>query len=290
MGCGEAHGCVEVHHLGDGVGAEDFVDGVCLDGDDSLAFGYEHGGDVGEVELAVGVVGVEGVEFVEEGVGVEAIDAGVDLIHFLGRIELLGAEGLLFDDGDDFRAVCGGAKDAAVSGGVGGYRGEDGHGGVLAEVGVADGGDGFRANEGHVAGEDEKVLGEWSFIEGEEGFEHLHGVAGAALLSLEDELDAGVLDGGLHTVGFVADDAEDVVYGDYLFCSGDDMEEESAASDLVEDFGTLAFEPRAFACGHDGDGEACMVHDPYGLMVSLSRKNANIRYAGFLSRWNRLHS
>ncbi len=67
---GEAHGGVEVHHLGDGVGAEDLVDGVGLDGDDALAVGDEHGGDVGEVELAVRVVGVECVEFLEEGGGV----------------------------------------------------------------------------------------------------------------------------------------------------------------------------------------------------------------------------
>jgi len=36
----------------------------------------------------------------------------------------------------------------------------------------------------------------------------------------------------------------------------DKAAEEGAASDLVEHFGALAFEPRAFACGHDGDGEA----------------------------------
>jgi hypothetical protein len=30
----------------------------------------------------------------------------------------------------------------------------------------------------------------------------------------------------------------------------------------VEDFGALAFEPRAFACGHDGDGEIWGVHRP----------------------------
>ena len=67
-----------MHHLGDGVGSEDLVDGVGLDGDDAFAFGDEHGGDVGEVELAVGVVGGEGVEFGEEGGGFEAVDAGVD--------------------------------------------------------------------------------------------------------------------------------------------------------------------------------------------------------------------
>ena len=38
------------------------------------------------------------------------------------------------------------------------------------------------------------------------------------------------------------------------------MEEEGAAADLVEDFGAFAFEPRAFACGHDGDGEIVGFH------------------------------
>ena len=41
---------------------------------------------------------------------------------------------------------------------------------------------------------------------------------------------------------------------------GDDVEEEGAATDLVEDFGAFAFEPRAFARGHDGDGEVVGVH------------------------------
>ena len=99
------------------------------------------------------------------------------------------------------------------------------------------------------------MFGEWGGGELEEGFEHLHGVAGAALLGLGDELDAGVGYGSADAVGFVADDAEDVVGGDGGFGGGDDVEEECAATDLVEDFGALTFEPRAFACGHHGDGE-----------------------------------
>ena len=101
---------------------------------------------------------------------------------------------------------------------------------------------------------------ERGLVEGEEGLEHLHGVAGAALLGLEDELDAGVFDGGADAVGFVTDDAEDVVCGDYGFCGRDDVEKKGAATDLVEDFGAFAFEPRAFACGHDGDGEVVGIH------------------------------
>ena len=104
------------------------------------------------------------------------------------------------------------------------------------------------------------MFGERRAGEFEVGLEHLHGVAGAALLGLEDELDAGGGDGGADAVGFVADDAVDVISWDDGFCGGDDVEEKGAASDLVEYFGALAFEPRAFACGHDGDGEVVSVH------------------------------
>src|SRR5882757_9357099 len=106
------------------------------------------------------------------------------------------------------------------------------------------------------------MLRKRGLVESEEGLEHLHGVSGAALLGLEDELNAGVFDGGFYTVGFVADDAEDVVGGDDFFCGCDDVEEEGAASDLVKNFRALALEPRAFACGHDGDGEAWGGHRP----------------------------
>ena len=64
----------------------------------------------------------------------------------------------------------------------------------------------------------------------------------------------------------MADDAEDVVGGDDGLGGGDDVEEEGAAADLVEDLGAFAFEPRAFAGGHDGDGEVWWC--PYRDMVS----------------------
>ena len=100
MACGgEAEGGVEVHHLGDGVGTEDFVDVGGDGGDDALAFGDEEGGDVGEVELAGGVLVGETVEVGEEGGGLEAVDAGVDL----GAGELVGGEVFLLGDGEDLR-------------------------------------------------------------------------------------------------------------------------------------------------------------------------------------------
>ena len=152
------------------------------------------------------------------------------------------------------------AEDAAVAGGVGGDGGEDGHRGLLVEVQLADGGDGLGLDEGDVAGEDEEVLGDGGAGDGEEGFDHLEGVAGAALLLLQDELDSGGGYGGLYAVGFVADDAVDPVGGDDGPGGGDDVEQKCAAADLVQDLGALALEPRALAGGHDGDCELAGVH------------------------------
>src|SRR5438270_12418979 len=109
------------------------------------------------------------------------------------------------------------------------------------------------------------MLREWRAGELEVGLEHLDGVAGASLVGLEDELDAGRCDGGADAVSFVADDAVDVAGWDNGFRGGDDVEEESAAPDLVEDFGALAFEAGAFACGHDGGGGVWGGHRPLWL-------------------------
>ena len=248
-GGGEAHGCVEVHHLGDGVGAEDLVDVGGDGGDDALVLGDEQGGDVSEVELGVGVVGGEGIEVGEESGGFEAVDAGVDF----GEMELGGGEIFLFDDCCDGGIPLAGVEDAAVAGGIGGDGCQDGHGGVLGEVEGAERGEGGGLDEGDVAREDEEVFG-WGGA-GEVGFELLEGVAGAALLGLEDELDAGVGDGGADAVGFVANDAEDVGGWRYGLGGGDDVEEQGLAADFVEDLGAAGLEAGAFAGGEDGDSE-----------------------------------
>ena len=122
-------------------------------------------------------------------------------------------------------------------------------------MGFGEGADGLGADEGDVAGEDKEVGGDGLAGCGEEGFQHLEGVAGSALLRLEDELDAGRGDGGLDAGGFVADDAVDVGGGDERAGGGDDVEEEGAAADLVEDLGAAGFEAGASAGGHYGYGE-----------------------------------
>jgi hypothetical protein len=103
----------------------------------------------------------------------------------------------------------------------------------------------------------------------------LDGVAGAALLLLEDELGAGVGDGGADAVGFVADDAEDVVGGNDGAGGGEDVEKEGLAADLVENLGAAAFEAGSFAGSHDGDGEVVEVgfgagHEAYFLMLAVA--------------------
>ncbi len=202
------------------------------------------------------VVRVEGIELREEIARLEAVDPGVDL----RRRELVGREGFLFDDGSYVGCVCADAEYAAIASGVRGHGGKYGHGSMLAEVQVADGDNGLRADEGHVSRENEKMFGEWRPGEFEVGLEHLHGVAGAALLGLYGELDTGRGDGRADAVGLVADDAEDVVRGDDGFGGGDHMKQERASTDFVENLRTSALEPRAFAGGHNGDGETVHVH------------------------------
>ena len=103
------------------------------------------------------------------------------------------------------------AQDAAVAGGIGRHGGEDGHGGVLAQMQIADASDGLRPDQRHIAGEHQQMLRKRLAREREVRLDHLHGVAGAALLLLQHELHAGGRDGGLHALGLVADDAVDVL-------------------------------------------------------------------------------
>ena len=51
-----AHGGVEVHHLGDGIGPQHLVHALGRQRDDACAVGDQQGCDIGEIELAAGVL------------------------------------------------------------------------------------------------------------------------------------------------------------------------------------------------------------------------------------------
>ncbi len=88
----------------------------------------------------------------------------------------------------------------------------------------------------------------------------------AALLFLQDEVDSGGFNCRAHAVGFVSDDAEDLLSRDECLCGRDDVHQKRLAADFVQDFGTFALEPRAFARGHDRYCETCRFHARYLLM------------------------
>jgi hypothetical protein len=104
-------------------------------------------------------------------------------------------------------------------------------------------------------------------------------VAGAALLGLLDEADAGMFYGGADAGGFMADDAQDFAGWRYGFRGGNDVQQQRTAADFVENFGALGLEAGAFAGGHDGyaetlDGHAVMVRRRAFVESSEKRFNA----------------
>ena len=73
----------------------------------------------------------------------------------------------------------------------------------------------------------------------------------------------------------MADDAEDAVGGNERLCRIDDVEQQGSAADFVEDFGALAFEPRALSRGHDCHCETGCFHG--GYLLTAVRLGSNER-------------
>src|ERR1039457_2635609 len=93
-------------------------------------------------------------------------------------------------------------------------------------------------------------------VEGGYGFSRaLDCMAGAARVRLLDEADAGFGYRSFHTLRLVADDHIDVCRIYEPAGGGDDVAEEGLAADLMQHFGAARFEARAFAGGHDDDGQ-----------------------------------
>ena len=120
------------------------------------------------------------------------------------------------------------------------------------------GADGFERvgpDERDIAAEDEQVFRKAVRAEGEESFEHLERVTGAALLHLQNEVDAGGRDRLADALRLRADDGVDPIGRHKVLSGSNDMEEKGTSADLVKNFGTLRLEPCAFAGSHDGDRE-----------------------------------
>ena len=253
---GGAHGRIQVHHLGDGVGAQHLVHALGLQGHDALAVGHQQGCHVRQVELAVRVIGAEQVELAEERLSLEAIDPGVDLARGkLGR-----RQRLLLDDGKHIGLACGEAQDAAVAGGILGDRGQDGHRRPLFQVQLAERRERLGADQRNVARENQQVLRKRRAGELQPGLEHMHGVAGAALVWLRDKRDTRGGHCGLHPLRLVAHDAIDRFGGNQRLCRTNDVQQQGASAHLVQHLGPLAVEPRALARGHDGYCKTCRFH------------------------------
>ena len=278
---GGAHGLVEVHHLGDGVGAQHLVHAAGLERDDALAVGHQQRGDVRQIELAVGVVGGEQVELAEERRSLEAVDSGVDL----RRGELGGRERLLFDDGEHLGLARGEAQDASIASGVLGDRGEDGHRRALFQVQLAERGERFGADQRNVARENEEMVRKRRAGELQPGLEHLHGVAGSALVWLRDKRDTRAGDRGLHAPGLVADDAVYLSVADQRLCRCNDVQQQGSSADLVQHLGPLAVEPRALARGHDGYCKTCRFHVSAIFSLLAAHRHEFIARAGGSSQF-----
>jgi hypothetical protein len=128
--------------------------------------------------------------------------------------------------------------------------GNQGHGRVLGLVKLPELPDGLRADERGVAGEHQDVLVAGDGLSGA-----LDGVAGAVLLFLIDEANAGGGHRRLDQLGLVADHGVDVGRGHDLAGSGNHVAQQGLAADLVQNLGPARLEAGSFAGGHDDDGQ-----------------------------------
>ena len=207
-------------------------------------------GDIGQVILAMRIVGAQFVEVLEQRLGGEGVDAGIRFANLL----LLRRELLLLDDGFDLvgrapRLLL--ADDASVAGRVREVGGQNGHGRVILAVKVEDPGDGLGAEQGNVAGEHQHVV-----IPGQRLASRHDRVPGAELFRLHHELHAGARHGFAHAFRLVPDDDENILRRQHCLGRFHHVVQQRPSADLVQDLGMPGFQPRALARRHDGDGEA----------------------------------
>jgi hypothetical protein len=244
---GQPHVLVDLHQLGASIAAQNFVGMVGLNGHHAFLGFAEDGRHVGEVKLAVRVVGAQLLDVAEQFGHGKGVEAGVDLADYLLRR----AGGFFFHDGADIVAFGALAQDASVPGGPLQHRGQQSHGGFLREVEITQLGDGFRRDLRRIAGQHDDGV-----ISGQGLLRDHQGVSGAALLLLQDKVHAAIGHGCADEFRFVADDDVDVGGGHDLRGGGDHVRQQRLAARLVQHFGVFRFQARAFSRRHNGDGGA----------------------------------
>ena len=201
--------------------------------------------DVGEVHLALRVVGADAAERIAQHREVEGVDARVDLVDR----ELVVGGVLVLDDAQHLGSVLA-AQDAAVPGGVGDPGGEHGDRGAGALVSGDQLAQGGRLQQGHVAvGHQHGALGGGDLVEAA-----LHGAAGARHVVLVSDGDLGGVLGEMRgdAIALVAQD-HDELGGAGALRGGDRMHEKRSTPDLVEDLRCTGLHARPGTGGQDDD-------------------------------------
>ena len=230
-------------------------------GDDEVPGGAQHADHVGQVVLALPVLGLEPPQRRREEPATEAVDRRVHLGD--GELGVVGV-GLLDDAIDDAVGV---ADDAPVPRGVVELGGEDRRRGVGEAVLGGQRGEGVGSQQRRVAGEDEDVVFGVE-IEAGAGEADAGGVPGPEALVLLDELEGDLggellLDGLADPFGAVADDDDDPGERE-LDEPVEDVEDHRAAAQRVQHLRRLGAHPGALAGGedHGGDGSVGQLVHP----------------------------
>src|ERR1700722_6099497 len=103
-------------------------------------------------------------------------------------------------------------------------------------------------------------------------------MARASLVLLHHKLHAGGRYGGLYAVRLVADDAVDASGGNDGLCGCDYVQQQRAASDLMQHLGPLTLEPRSFARSHDGNRKSGHLTSYFHDAAIFSRRDAPLRF------------
>ena len=217
--------------------------------------------DVGEVVLALRVVGGELAQRGPEQVATERVDARADLVD----VEFVGRGVAVFDDPLRLAVVL--ADDAAVAGRVVDDAREQRGRVAVGDVGLDEVGERLGPQQRRVAGEDDdgRVV-VVVVVAGERGHPDRRGVAGAVLLDLLDEGDVRPRRRELlhllgHLLGAVADDERGAI-GPQQFERVDDVQHHRPAADQVEWLGAVGPHARALAGGEHDRQRICSLMAP----------------------------